>query len=152
MKIRIIEDPDLEEDIIIHCRVMTPEIQKFVDQSSTMSIQASSRGSDVNVDLNNVLFFETEGDAVYVHFYNQAGNSVIDGSILALEAIIANIALTPLKWSIGEASETAPQITQLNDRLVALKQRKTNNKVPMILKSDRKTWCDFDKVFGAEYK
>ncbi len=72
MKIRIIEDPDLEEDIIIHCRVMTPEIQKFVDQSSTMSIQASSRGSDVNVDLNNVLFFETEGDAVYVHLNNRS--------------------------------------------------------------------------------
>ena len=72
MKIRIIEDPDLEEDIIIHCRVMTPQIQKFVDQSSTMSIQASSRGSDVNVDLNNVLFFETEGDAVYVHLNNRS--------------------------------------------------------------------------------
>lgn len=72
MKIKIIEDPDLEEDIIIHCRVMTPEIQKFVDQSSTMSIQASSRGSDVNVDLNNVLFFETEGDAVYVHLTNRS--------------------------------------------------------------------------------
>ncbi|NLL74312.1 MAG: LytTR family transcriptional regulator [Erysipelothrix sp.] len=72
MKIKIIEDPDLEEDIIIHCRVMTPEIQKFVDQSSTMSIQASSRGSDVNVDLNNVLFFETEGDAVYVHLNNRS--------------------------------------------------------------------------------
>lgn len=72
MKIKIIEDPDLEEDIIIHCRVMTPEIQNFVDQSSTMSIQASSRGSDVNVDLNNVLFFETEGDAVYVHLNNRS--------------------------------------------------------------------------------
>ena len=72
MKIKIIEDPDLEEDIIIHCRVITPEIQKFVDQSSTMSIQASSRGSDVNVDLNNVLFFETEGDAVYVHLNNRS--------------------------------------------------------------------------------
>lgn len=90
-------------------------------------------------------------DAIYVHFYRQAGSSVIDGSILALEAIIANIALTPLKWSIGDASETAPQIAQLNERLTALKQRKTNNKVPILLKSDRKTWCDFDKVFGADY-
>lgn len=104
--------------------------------------------------LNTGDFLEDElylDDSVYVHFYSQAGNSVIDGSILALEAIIANIALTPLKWSIGDASETAPQITQLNDRLVALKQRKTNNKVPIILKSDRKTWCDFNKVFGADY-
>lgn len=104
--------------------------------------------------LNTGDFMEDElylDDAIYVHFYRQAGSSVIDGSILALEAIIANIALTPLKWSIGDASETAPQVVQLNERLVALKQRKTNNKAPILLKSDRKTWCDFDKVFGADY-
>lgn len=91
-------------------------------------------------------------DAIYVHFYSQAGNSVIDGSILVLESIIANIALSPVKWSIGDASETAPQVVQLNERLVALRQRKNNNKVPVIINSDRKTWCDFDKVFGADYK
>lgn len=104
--------------------------------------------------LNTGDFIEDElflDDAIYVHFYSQAGSSVIDGSILALEAIIANIALSPIKWTIGDASETAASVVQLNERLISLKQRKNSNKVPVIIKSDRKTWCDFDKVFGAEY-
>lgn len=104
--------------------------------------------------LNTGDFLEDElylEDAIYVHFYSQAGNSVIDGSILALEAIIANIALSPTKWTIGDASETAPRVVELNDRLVALKQRKSNNKVPLLLSSDRTSWCDFDKAFGNNY-
>ena len=104
--------------------------------------------------LNTGDFLEDEpylDDAIYVHFYKQSGNSVIDGSILALEAIIANIALSPVKWQVGDASETAPRVIELNERLVALKQRKKNNKVPVIIKSDRNNWCDFDKVFGEQY-
>ena len=104
--------------------------------------------------LNTGDFLEDEAyleDSIYVHFYLQAGRSVIDGSILALEAIIANIALSPTKWSIGDASESAPRVVELNERLVALKQRKTNNKVPVLLSSDRKSWCDFDKAFGNNY-
>lgn len=100
--------------------------------------------------LNTGDYIEDEpylSDAVYVHFYKQAGNSVIDGSILALESIINNIALSPQKWTIGDASETAPQVTILNDRLTALRERRTGAKVPMIIKSDRKNWCDFNKVF-----
>ncbi len=101
--------------------------------------------------LNTGDFIEDEpylNDSVYVHFYAQAGNSVIDGSILALEAIIANVALSPLKWQIGDASETAPLVESLNLRLTALKAKRTNNKVPMLIKSDRKNWCDFDKAFN----
>ena len=104
--------------------------------------------------LNTGDFLEDElylEDAIYVFFYNQTGNSVIDGSIQALEAIIANIALSPTKWAIGDASETAPRVVELNDRLVALKQRKSNNKVPVIINSDRKNWCDFNKAFGDNY-
>lgn len=100
--------------------------------------------------LNTGDYIEDEpylSDAVYVHFYREAGNSVIDGSILALESIINNIALSPQKWTIGDASETAPQVTILNDRLIALKERRTGAKVPMIINSDRKNWCDFNKVF-----
>ena len=101
--------------------------------------------------LNTGDFIEDEpylNDAVYLHFYAQAGNSVIDGSILALEAIIANVALSPLKWQIGDASESAPLVETLNLRLTALKAKRTNNKVPMLIKSDRKNWCDFDKAFN----
>ena len=51
-----------------------------------------------------------------MHFYNESGHSIIDGSILALESIINNIALTPQKWTIGDASETAPLVETLTMR------------------------------------
>ena len=90
-------------------------------------------------------------DSIYVYFYNLAGNSVIDGSIMALESIINNIALSPQRWQIGDASETGPLITALNERLVSLKSRRSGAKVPVILRSDRKNWNDFDKAFGDNY-
>ena len=116
-----------------------------------------------NLDPNNFItqmrlntgdYLEDEeylSDAIYVYFYNEGGNSVIEGSILALESIINNIALTPQKWSIGDASETAPLVENLTMRLDALKSKQKNNKAPIVIKSDRNNWCDFDKVFGKQY-
>lgn len=101
--------------------------------------------------LNTGDFIEDEPyleDSIYVYFYNLAGNSVIDGSIMALESIINNIALSPQRWQIGDASETGPLITALNERLVSLQSRRTGAKVPVILRSDRKNWSDFDKAFS----
>lgn len=101
--------------------------------------------------LNTGDFIEDEPyleDSIYVYFYNLAGNSVIDGSIMALESIINNIALSPQRWQIGDASETGPLITALNERLVSLQSRRTGAKVPVILRSDRRNWNDFDKAFS----
>lgn len=101
--------------------------------------------------LNTGDFIEDEPyleDSIYVYFYELAGNSVIDGSIMALESIINNIALSPQEWRIGEASERGPLITALTERLAALKVRRTGSKVPVILRSDRKNWCDFNDAFG----
>lgn len=67
MKIRVIEDPDLEEDIVIHCKSLTPEIERFVEQSQTMVIMAEHRGREIKIDLKDIIFFETENEAVYVH-------------------------------------------------------------------------------------
>lgn len=103
--------------------------------------------------LNTGDFIEDEPyleDSIYVYFYNLAGNSVIDGSIMALESIINNIALSPQRWQIGDASETGPLITALNERLVSLKSRRSGAKVPVILRSERKNWSDFDKAFGSD--
>ena len=116
-----------------------------------------------NLDPNNFItqmrlntgdFLEDEeylGDAIYVYFYNEGGNSVIEGSILALESIINNIALTPQKWTIGDASETAPLVETLTMRLDALRSKQKNYKAPVVIKTDRNNWCDFEKVFGKQY-
>lgn len=101
--------------------------------------------------LNTGDFIEDEPyleDSIYVWFYEQAGNSVLDGSILALESIINNIALSPQRWQIGEASETGPLISALTARLDDLKTRKPNSRVAVVIGSDRKNWCDFNEAFG----
>lgn len=87
-------------------------------------------------------------DAIYVWFYNQANQSVLDGSILALESIINNIALSPETWKIGDTSESRPTVAVLTERLNSLKVKKKGSVVPLVMKSDRTNWNDFNKAFN----
>lgn len=73
MRIRIVEDECMEDDeIVIHCKKVTPKIQKILDEYDTMRIKAIHRGREIFLDLNEVLFFETEADDVYAHLKSQA--------------------------------------------------------------------------------
>lgn len=90
-------------------------------------------------------------DSIYVYFYGKNGNSELDGAIEALESIINNIALSPIKWQIGDASETNASVSVLQERLAQLRVSKRGLKVPVIVSTDRKTWCDFTKAFGNNY-
>lgn len=90
-------------------------------------------------------------DDVYLWMYEQNGNSVLDGSIEALESIINNIALSPAEWRIGDASEVATSVDALEKRLQALKLKRTTTKVPVVIASDRKSWCDFDELFSENH-
>ena len=67
MKVKIIEDPDLTEDLVIYTKKITPRIEQFVQSLNTMNIIAQHRGSDLNIPIEDILFFETEDDAVVVH-------------------------------------------------------------------------------------
>lgn len=67
MNIKVIINPNLEEDIVLECREMTPQIEKMIHTLDTQSINAVHRGKDITLDLDEVCFFETEDDAVYVH-------------------------------------------------------------------------------------
>lgn len=67
MKIRIIENPDLEEDLIIECRELTPEIDALVQKLQSKAILVEDRGTEKAIDVNEILFFETEYDNVYAH-------------------------------------------------------------------------------------
>lgn len=67
MKIKVIEDPDLEDDIVIYTKKISPEIDRFVSSFNEGSIIAQHRGVDVHVNIDDIIFFETESDAVIVH-------------------------------------------------------------------------------------
>lgn len=67
MKIKIIEDPDLDDDIVIYTKAISPEIERFVASFNQVSILAQHRGADINISVDDILFFETESDGVVVH-------------------------------------------------------------------------------------
>lgn len=87
-------------------------------------------------------------DAIYVWFYQENGNSVLDGAIEALESILNNIALSPARWTIGDASESRQTMESLERRLDDLKARQRDHKAPVIIKTDRKNWNDFNALFN----
>jgi hypothetical protein len=115
-----------------------------------------------NLDPNNIVdqirlltgdYIEDEpylNDDVYLWFYSNSGNSVLDAAIEALESIINNIALSPAEWRIGDASETNTSVYALEQRLLSLKNRKSGGKVPVVFKSDRTNWNDFNKAFRED--
>ncbi|MEG0327089.1 MAG: LytTR family DNA-binding domain-containing protein [Erysipelothrix sp.] len=67
MKIKIIENPDLEDEVIIECKKLTLEIEQLVSQFQPLEIRVQHRGTDLTIPIHDILFFETEGDNVYVH-------------------------------------------------------------------------------------
>lgn len=101
--------------------------------------------------LNTGDFIEEEPyleDVIYLFFYEKNNNSIIDGSIEALESIINYIALTPQSWTLGDSSESQASVGALNSRLVSLRLRRKSSVAPIIIKSDRKDWNDFERAFG----
>jgi len=86
-------------------------------------------------------------DDIYTWFYQENGNSVLKGAIEALESIINNIALSPERWVLGDASEERAAVSALERRLADLKLKEDRGVVPVIVRSDRKNWDDFDNLF-----
>lgn len=87
-------------------------------------------------------------DSVYVWLYDSNGSDELEAAIEGLESIINNIALSPARWTIGDASEWNSNMPALQSRLAELKLRRETTKVPVVLKTDRKNWEDFNKLFG----
>ena len=69
MKVKIIEDSSLDEDVVIITRKISPKIEQFAKslQSERQSIIAQFRGADITIAVDDILFFETESDCVVVH-------------------------------------------------------------------------------------
>ncbi len=71
IRIEIVDDPSGEE-VVIRCSKIDPRIeniQKYISEQSAEApkIVFFKDGSEYYFPLNEVLFFETEGDCVYAH-------------------------------------------------------------------------------------
>jgi len=90
-------------------------------------------------------------DDIYTYLYASSANSEIDGAIEALESIVNNLALSPQREVTGDIEVWNASVTALQARLEDLKTRRNRTtRVPVLLKTDRKSWSDFDKVFDRD--
>jgi len=76
MRVRI-ELTDTDEEIVIHCRQITPEIETLVqsirvNRSSGTSIAFFKNDEQYYLHLSEVLFFITEGDKIFAHTASDA--------------------------------------------------------------------------------
>ena len=75
MKIRIEMSEDVQEEVVIRCREITPEIirlQQLLSGNSDRSNQFLVYKGDTEyyLNVNDIIFFETEGNAVMAHTKN----------------------------------------------------------------------------------
>lgn len=72
MKIRIEMDAENDEEVIIKCKTITPEIIKLQQILSDQSTEAAQLtlykgNTEYYIDPANIIFFETEGNIVSAH-------------------------------------------------------------------------------------
>lgn len=87
-------------------------------------------------------------DSVIQWLLTENGNSIHRASIEALESIINNLALSPMKEESGGYSVWRESLQALEKRLVSLKRKSKVPLVPMVFNSDRSNWQDFDSLFN----
>lgn len=68
MKIKIVEDKTMNEnELTIHCKAMTPELESLIQELQTKTILAYKHSREVLINIQDVIFFETDQETVYVH-------------------------------------------------------------------------------------
>ena len=92
-------------------------------------------------------------DDVYEYLLYNNGSDEQAAAIEALENIINYYSLNPTDEAFGDVSGKRFDIRVMEKRLEALKTKSTKDssgvsRVPIMLRSDRKDWNDFNKIFG----
>ncbi len=78
----------------------------------------------------------------------QEKGSVLEAAIEGLEIIINQISLAPESIRTDAVNEIKPKVDNLERRLTRLKARRsTVKRVPILLRSDRSNWDDFNSLF-----
>lgn len=84
-------------------------------------------------------------DSVYMYLLQKNGNSEIDTAIEALETIITVLTVNPQDEKIGDVQFRITTLQDMENRLIYIKGQKESAKnVPIVIRTDRKNWDDFN--------
>ena len=102
MKVRLEIDDSLNEDeIVIHTKEYTEELKQLLSNfKSKPSIQFFKQDTEYYLDLDTILFFESDNGRVYAHTANDMFSTT--QKLYELENILPNswyIVIDPSNWS-----------------------------------------------------
>lgn len=107
----------------------------------------------VRLQVGDIDEWEILEDSVYEFFLAENSGDEIKAAIEALETIINYYSLNPTDETFGQISGSNFSIKTMEGRLKTLREKLVtdtsgNKRVPLVLRSDRKSWSDFNKLFG----
>lgn len=90
-------------------------------------------------------------DSTYQWLISLYPTNIYAAAVDALEMIINQLALSPQSIKTQDLTEIGPLVASLEARLTSLKAKAVPSRkgFPMIVKSDRTNWNDFNTLFGT---
>lgn len=116
---------------------------------------ATSPIQRVRLLVGDVLDFPLLEDSVYQYLILKNDSVEIDAAIEACENIINMLVFNPTDEDIGQVGQKTRSVSDFRNILQNLKDQKfldanKTKRIPMMVRSDRKDWSDFDKLYGRD--
>lgn len=116
----------------------------------------SSPIARVRLMVGDIDYYEVLKDSVYEYFILNT-QLEIDAAIMAMESIVNYYSFNTDEEKIGNRSMKI-DIRAMERRLDDLKEKRASgdiinggqSKLPVMVRTDRKTWKDFNRIFGEE--
>lgn len=116
---------------------------------------ATSSIQRVRLLTGDILDFPLLEDSVYQYLILKNSNNELDAAIEAVENIINMLVFNPTDEDVGDVGQKTRSVNDFKTILNNLKDQKyldanKTRAIPMMLRSDRTSWNDIDKIFGKD--
>lgn len=116
---------------------------------------ATSSIQRVRLLTGDILDFPLLEDSVYQYLILKNSNNELDAAIEAVENIINMLVFNPTDEDVGDVGQKTRSVNDFKTILNNLKDQKyldanKTRAIPMMLRSDRTSWTDIDKIFGKD--
>lgn len=103
MKIKIIHNPNLEDEVVLEYRELTPAIEAAIIRLQSLEIDVIERGSERKLSIDKVIFFESEEERVVAHTIDR--HYLTRYKLYELESILPSFFLRTSKSTIVNTLE-----------------------------------------------
>lgn len=116
---------------------------------------ATSSIQRVRLLCGDILDFPLLEDSVYQYLILKNDSNELDAAIEAVENIINMLVFNPTDEDVGQVGQKTRSVSDFRAILQNLQDQKyldanKTRRLPMLLRSDRTSWNDIDKLYGKD--